>query len=327
MKTDWSSGQCAQSPATTTNGAPDGGQITDGVVLLDKPVGLSSQQAVSRVKRRLAVKKAGHAGTLDPGASGLLIIGLGKATRLLGYLSADRKTYQATIRLGQATDSDDADGQALGQIRETEHLAPADIESGMSKLTGQILQRPSRVSAIKINGQRAYDLARQGADFELAARPVTVERFALLGQQRLGPFLDLMVEVSCSSGTYIRSLARDLGVDLGVGGHLTSLRRTSIGPVSVGSAVELEAVDSTHVYSMVEASGWIGQLIDVDSAQTVEDISHGRSIRLAVPAGPAMMVAGDRLLAIYQADASDRGLARPLVVFAPANQSQAGTDA
>jgi len=229
----------------------------NGVLLLDKPRGITSHDAVARVRRALATKKVGHAGTLDPMATGLLLIGVGPSTRLLTYLVGLDKEYFATIRLGQATTTDDAEGAPIPPEREsgsvasagaaTESLSPLvgerlaaistdALAAGVAALTGEISQRPSAVSAIKVDGVRAYDRVRAGEQVELAPRRVAIRAFEVLGVRR-GEFLDLDVRVECSSGTYIRALARDLGEGLGVGGHLTALRRTRVGPFRVEEAV------------------------------------------------------------------------------------------
>ena len=193
----------------------------------------------SRGVRRLAgTRKVGHAGTLDPMATGVLVLGLGPGTRLLTYLVGTDKTYRATIRLGQATVTDDAEGEVVGGA-DASGLTAADISSEVARLTGPIQQRPSSVSAIKVDGRRSYARVRAGEEVELAARPVTVHRFDVL-DHRAGcrggrAVLDLDVEVDVSSGTYVRALARDLGAALGVGGHLTALRRTRVGPFDLST--------------------------------------------------------------------------------------------
>ncbi|HWT32259.1 MAG TPA: tRNA pseudouridine(55) synthase TruB, partial [Microbacterium sp.] len=206
-----------------------------GILLVDKPGGMTSHDVVARSRRALNTKKIGHAGTLDPMATGLLILGVGPATRLLTYLVGLGKTYEATIRLGVATDSDDADGR-ITATADAAHVTGAQIDAGVVQLTGPISQVPSTVSAIKVDGRRAYDLARAGEDVQLKARDVVVSRFEVLARRPGDGVIDLDVVVDCSSGTYIRALARDLGAGLGVGGHLTALRRTRIGPFAVAEA-------------------------------------------------------------------------------------------
>ncbi|WP_417562021.1 tRNA pseudouridine(55) synthase TruB [Microbacterium sp.] len=217
-----------------------------GILLVDKPGGITSHDVVARARRALNTRRIGHAGTLDPMATGLLVLGVGAATRLLTFLVGLDKTYRATIRLGQSTDTDDADGQivARAEASDLSAVTGARIDAGIARLTGPISQVPSRVSAIKVNGRRAYDLVREGAEVELKARDVVVSRFALVAVREGEGCLDLDVEVDCSSGTYIRALARDLGADLGVGGHLTALRRTRIGPFHVHDAVAAGTADA-----------------------------------------------------------------------------------
>ncbi|MBC3185362.1 tRNA pseudouridine(55) synthase TruB [Corynebacterium sp. zg-331] len=209
-----------------------------GIVVVDKPQGLSSHDVVVRLRKAMGTKKVGHAGTLDPMATGVLVTGIGRGTKFLAHLTAATKAYRATIRLGQATTTDDAEGEITAQAN-TEALRALDtprIEHAIAALTGDIMQRPSSFSAIKIDGQRAYARARAGEKVEIAPRPVTVSRFTLLDRRDT----DLDVEVRCSSGTYIRALARDLGATLGVGGHLTALRRTEVGPLSLADAAPLD---------------------------------------------------------------------------------------
>ncbi len=232
------------------DGAPNG------IALLDKPQGITSHDAVARLRRALGTKKVGHAGTLDPMATGLLILGVGPSTRLLTHLVGLDKEYVATIRLGVATTSDDADGEVVAvraaaiSASGAGELTRGGIEARIARLSGVIRQRPSAVSAIKVDGVRAYDRVRAGEAVELAPRVVTVSEFALLAIRSAVaatpdgaelPVTDLDVRVRCSSGTYIRALARDLGEDLGVGGHLTALRRTEVGPFLVADAVPVPA--------------------------------------------------------------------------------------
>jgi tRNA pseudouridine55 synthase len=206
-----------------------------GLLIVDKPGGMTSHDVVARVRRLARTRRVGHAGTLDPMATGVLVVGIEKATRLLGHLMLTEKTYAATIRLGQATTTDDAEGEPTGGGSAAGITADA-LDAEVARLTGDILQVPSSVSAIKVNGQRAYKLTRAGAAPELAARPVTVYEFTVTAARGDGDFLDIDAVVRCSSGTYIRALARDLGAALGTGGHLTALRRTAVGPYTIAAA-------------------------------------------------------------------------------------------
>ncbi|WP_107658276.1 tRNA pseudouridine(55) synthase TruB [Nocardia suismassiliense] len=212
-----------------------------GLLIVDKDGGWTSHDVVAKCRKLLRTKKIGHAGTLDPMATGVLVLGVERATKLLGLLTLTTKAYTATIRLGQATTTDDAEGEVLSTTPAL-HLADTDIAAHTAKLTGDIEQVPATVSAIKVDGERAYARHRAGEDVQLAARPVTVSRFDLLARRDIqdGAFVDLDVLVECSSGTYVRALARDLGAALGVGGHLTALRRTRVGPFTLEHARTLD---------------------------------------------------------------------------------------
>lgn len=210
-----------------------------GVALVDKPPGVTSHDVVSQARRRLATRRVGHAGTLDPAATGLLILGVGPATRLLTHLVGLDKTYLATIRLGSSTNTDDAEGEPTGHA-DPVRLAGIDgaaIEAAASRLTGRISQVPSSVSAIKVAGRRAYERVRSGEAVALEPRTVTVHRFVITAVRRAPDLIDVDAVVECSSGTYVRALARDLGAALRVGGHVSALRRTAVGPFQVSEAV------------------------------------------------------------------------------------------
>ncbi|GAB4098819.1 tRNA pseudouridine(55) synthase TruB [Sinomonas halotolerans] len=210
-------------------------------MIVDKPRGWTSHDVVGKVRRLAGTRKVGHAGTLDPMATGVLVVGVNKATRLLSYIVGTEKTYTATIRLGQSTVTDDAEGEVLEE-RLAAAITEDQIRGGVGRLTGEILQVPSSVSAIKVAGERSYARVRAGKEVALEARPVTIHSFEVHGVRRVrgGRLQDVDVTVRCSSGTYIRALARDLGNDLGVGGHLTALRRTQVGPYGVEQARTLE---------------------------------------------------------------------------------------
>jgi tRNA pseudouridine55 synthase len=208
--------------------------MNPGLVIVDKPSGMTSHDVVGKCRRIFGTRRVGHAGTLDPMATGVLVIGIERATKILGLLTGASKSYAATIRLGQTTSTEDAEGQLLQEIS-AEHLTEATIAAAITGLRGDIMQVPSAVSAVKVDGQRAYRLAREGRTVELAARPVRIDRFEMLALRR-GRFIDLDVVVDCSSGTYIRALARDLGDALAVGGHLTALRRTRVGRFGLDQA-------------------------------------------------------------------------------------------
>ena len=262
-----------------------------GILLVDKPQGITSHDVVARARRALGTRKIGHAGTLDPMATGLLVLGVEAATRLLTFVVGLDKTYEATIRLGVATDSDDADGEVTAQT-DASSLASAALVEGVAALTGRIAQVPSRVSAIKVGGRRAYDLARAGEEVELAAREVTVSRFEVLSERRTGRVVDLDVVVDCSSGTYIRALARDLGGALGVGGHLTALRRTRIGPFDVADAAPADALAEAHPIDPAEVAATVlGRF--AATADEARDLRHGKRL-----AGAASRLGGARAAAV-----------------------------
>jgi tRNA pseudouridine55 synthase len=250
--------------------------VAPGVLLVDKPGGMTSHDVVARARKALGTRKIGHAGTLDPMATGLLILGVESATRLLTFIVGLDKTYEATIRLGATTDTDDADGQ-VETVTDAGTLDPAAITAAIADLTGEISQVPSRVSAIKVAGRRAYDLVRAGEEVELAAREVTVSRFEVLGNRRVDGYLDLDVVVDCSSGTYIRALARDLGAALGVGGHLTALRRTRIGPFGVEGAASIDDLGTTPLRAPAEVGTAVLGAFPV-SADEARDLRHGKRL-------------------------------------------------
>ena len=216
----------------------------DGLVIVDKPSGFTSHDVVAKMRGIARTRRVGHAGTLDPMATGVLVLGVERATKLLGHLALTEKEYLGTVRLGQNTLTDDAEGDITSST-DASGITREAVDAGVAKLTGRIMQVPSKVSAIKINGVRSYKRAREGEEFEIPARPVTVSSFAVYDVREAvaadgTPLLDLVVSVVCSSGTYIRALARDLGADLGVGGHLTALRRTRVGPYKLDTARTLD---------------------------------------------------------------------------------------
>ena len=247
-----------------------------GVLLVDKSGGMTSHDVVARARRALGTRKIGHAGTLDPMATGLLVLGVEAATRLLTFIVGLDKTYEATIRLGATTDTDDADGEVL-LVTDASTLDASAVAAGIADLTGQISQVPSSVSAIKVGGRRAYDLVRSGEQIELAARTVTVSRFDVLRERRTDRFLDLDVVVDCSSGTYIRALARDLGAALVVGGHLTALRRTRIGPFGIAEAASLDELAEAVLASPASVAAAVLGRIEVD-ADEARDLRHGKRL-------------------------------------------------
>ena len=253
--------------------------MVSGIVLVDKPLGLSSHSAVSGVRKALDTKKVGHAGTLDPAATGLLVMGVGAGTRLLTYLVGLDKSYTATLRLGYETTTDDAEGETVGEAStELESLSDDAIRGALEPFRGEIDQVPSTYSAIKVEGKRAYDLARSGQDVELRSRRVTVSRLEALSITRGDGFIDVELAVDCSSGTYIRALARDMGRALGVGGHLVALRRTRVGPFSVEGAPLPQDVKESQLQGLAQVAGQIMPVVTLTKPE-VADISHGRPVR------------------------------------------------
>ncbi|TQN41899.1 tRNA pseudouridine synthase B [Blastococcus colisei] len=243
--------------------APDA-DVPPGLLLVDKAGGMTSHDVVARARRVLSVRKVGHAGTLDPMATGLLVLGVGAATRLLGYVGGHDKTYEATIRLGQTTVTDDREGEVLATTSAA-HLDDVAIRAALAAQTGPLQQVPSSVSAVKVEGRRSYDRVRAGEAVELAPRSVTVHRLDVYRVERPTPELvDVTVTVSCTAGTYIRAIARDAGAALGVGGHLTVLRRTASGPFSVERAAPVEEAGAA-----LAAGGGEGFLPLTQAATTV----------------------------------------------------------
>ncbi len=259
---------------------PSSGLVGAGLLIVDKEAGMTSHDVVSRCRKLLNTRKVGHAGTLDPMATGVLILGVERATKLLGLLALTTKSYSATIRLGQATTTDDAEGEVL-TTADASAVTDEQIAAEIAKLTGDIQQVPASVSAIKVDGQRAHALIRAGEEVTLAARPVTVSRFDVLARRDVpgdsGGFVDLDVDVDCSSGTYIRALARDLGAVLGVGGHLTALRRTSVGPFTLEHARTLDQLAEDPAVSLdIDQAAQTAFPHRQISAAEAESISQGR---------------------------------------------------
>ncbi|WP_296145876.1 tRNA pseudouridine(55) synthase TruB [uncultured Corynebacterium sp.] len=222
---------------------------TSGVVVVDKPAGVTSHDVVAKLRRFFGTRKVGHAGTLDPMATGVLVAGIERGTKLLAHLVADEKIYSATIRLGAATSTDDAEGDILTET-DASHITDDQIMAQVAALTGEIMQVPSKVSAIKIDGKRAHELVREGKEVEIPPRPVTIFSFEVSAIRREGTFVDIDARVHCSSGTYIRSLARDMGEALGVGGHLTALRREASGPFTLEHARTLDELEDDAALSL-----------------------------------------------------------------------------
>jgi len=283
----------------------------DGLLVVDKPSGWTSHDVVGRTRRLAGTRKVGHAGTLDPMATGVLVLGVGRATRLLGHLALTDKTYEATVRLGATTLTDDAEGEVI-ETRDASAVTDEAIAAAVAALTGALEQVPSSVSAVKVDGKRSYARVRAGETVELKPRSVTVSRFEVL--VRRGDDLD--VSVACTSGTYVRALARDLGAALGVGGHLTALRRSRVGPFDLAVARTLEQLaEDLQVVPLDAAVAASFPRRDLDASEAV-DLSYGKKL---TPSGRAEVLGAfapdGRCIALLE----DRdGAARPTVVFAPA---------
>lgn len=264
-----------ESPSPTgVTGGSEGRVTPDGLLVVDKPAGITSHDVVDRVRRLARTRRVGHAGTLDPLATGILILGIGRSTRLLGYLALHDKAYEAGIRLGVVTDTDDAEGTVLATTSvEVDEQA---ITTRMAALTGRFDQVPPSFSALKVLGKRAYARARAGEEVRLQPRSVEVSTFALTRVE--GPVV--YAEVECSSGTYVRSLARDLGAALGVGAHLASLRRTRVGDYGLSAAHRLDAMERSGSLPLVPMDDAVRRAFPLRtlSAEEANDVSFGRSL-------------------------------------------------
>ncbi|KMO95747.1 tRNA pseudouridine(55) synthase TruB [Streptomyces roseus] len=297
------------------------GKTPDGLVIVDKPSGFTSHDVVAKMRGIAKTRRVGHAGTLDPMATGVLVLGVEKATKLLGHLALTEKEYLGTIRLGQNTLTDDAEGEITSSADASAVTREA-VDKGIAKLSGEIMQVPSKVSAIKIKGVRSYKRARDGEDFEIPARPVTISSFQVYdmrdAQAEDGTkVVDLVVSVVCSSGTYIRALARDLGADLGVGGHLTALRRTRVGPYKIDRARTLDQLqEELTVMPIGEAAAAAFPRWDLDARRAS---LLGNGVRIDMPdayaAGQTVAVFGPDgvLLGLVE---NKGGKAKSLAVFA-----------
>ena len=291
--------------------------MTDpGLVIVDKPGGVTSHDVVGRCRRIFGTRKVGHAGTLDPMATGVLVIGIERATKILGLLTVTDKSYAATIRLGQTTSTEDAEGELL-QTVSAAGVTEGAIEQAVTALRGDLDQIPSSVSAIKVDGQRAYKLAREGQTVELAPRRVRINRFDVLAVRHHDGLVDVDVEVDCSSGTYIRALARDVGSALRVGGHLTALRRTAVGRFGLDEARTLdELADSPRLsYSLDEACLLAFPRRDLTTDEA-EDTRHGRALKPAEIEGIYAAAAPDGQVIALLRDEAER--TKSVVVLRPA---------
>jgi tRNA pseudouridine55 synthase len=287
--------------------------VDPGLVVVDKAPGMTSHDVVARVRRLAGTRKVGHAGTLDPMATGVLVLGVDRATRLLGHLMLTEKAYDATVRLGVSTTTDDAEGEVTA-TSDASHLPAGTVDAAFAEQVGDLMQVPTAVSAIKVDGQRAYARVRAGEQVDLKARPVTVHSLEVLDRRVAGHWLDVDISARCSSGTYIRAIARDVGAALGVGGHLTALRRTAVGSFDLSVARTLdELAEELAVVPIADAARASFASVDLDEEQA-SHVRVGRALDLSLPGdGPHAVFAPDGwFLALYE----QRGAqARPVAVF------------
>lgn len=287
-----------------------------GMLAVEKPAGWTSHDVVGRLRRLAGTRRVGHAGTLDPMATGVLVLGVGRATRMLGRLALADKEYDATVRLGVATTTDDAEGEPVARVP-VGAVDDAAVRAAVDRLTGTISQVPSSVSAVKVDGRRAYERVRSGEQVELAPREVTVTRFDVRAVRRAGDAatMDLDVTVACTTGTYVRALARDLGSALGVGGHLTSLRRTRVGPFGLDHARTLDALaERFELMPLGDAAALVFPRRQVDDAMA-RSVTHGGRLPATGHKGPVAVYGPD---GTFLALVEDRaGAAKPVAVFAP----------
>ncbi|MQW76576.1 tRNA pseudouridine(55) synthase TruB [Nocardioides sp. dk4132] len=272
---------------------------------------MTSHDVVARVRRLAGTRKVGHAGTLDPMATGVLVLGINRATRLLGHLMLTEKAYDATVRLGVATSTDDAEGEVLASTP-AGHLDEATVRAAFATQVGDLEQVPTAVSAIKVDGKRAYQRVRDGEQVELKARPVTVHELAVSDVRTVGEHVDVDVSLRCSSGTYVRAIARDVGAALGVGGHLTALRRTAVGPYDLGVARTLEELqESFTLLPIADAVRAAFPSVDLD-AGAADDVRVGRRLELDLDSLSAVFAPDGEFLALYE---PHEGRARAVAVF------------
>jgi tRNA pseudouridine55 synthase len=275
--------------------------LSSGLIVVDKPAGITSHDVVARVRRLAGTRKVGHAGTLDPMATGVLVVGINRATRLLGHLLLTDKKYDATIRLGISTSTDDAEGELIEQISAA-GVSQEGIRAGLAAMVGEIDQVPSTVSAIKIDGKRAYERVRAGEDVQIAARRIRIGSIEISRIEQVDELIDVDISVACSSGTYVRAIARDLGAGLGVGGHLTALRRTAVGSFGIEDARTLEelAEDFEIIDIAVAArASFPAYELDEDHAAMVR---VGKKLPIDLPEAATVYERGE-------------DLARPVAVF------------
>jgi len=291
--------------------------MTDGFLVVDKAPGMTSHDVVAVARKALGTRKVGHAGTLDPMATGVLVLGFGNGTRLLQYITDGDKSYTATIVLGVATVTDDREGEVISEV-DASQITDAQIKSGLAKMIGEIAQRPSSVSAVKVGGERAYDRVRAGEVFELAARTITISALDILEIRHLGARIEIDIDVTCSAGTFIRAIARDLGSDLQVGGHLSALRRTRVAGFPISQAISFEDLKAQS-FTPLELADVARATFEVRelALDEVQELSFGRPLSVnATEAIYAALSPDDRLIALLK---NESGKAKPIAVFAAAN--------
>jgi tRNA pseudouridine55 synthase len=291
--------------------------MTDGFLVVDKAPAMTSHDVVAVARKALGTRKVGHAGTLDPMATGVLVIGFGNGTRLLQYITDGDKSYQATVVLGAATVTDDREGELISEA-DASGVSDQEIHNGLAKMVGEIQQRPSSVSAVKVGGERAYDRVRAGEVFELAARTITISSLSVLEIRRVGSRVEIDIDVTCSAGTFIRAIARDLGSDLQVGGHLSALRRTRVAGFSISQAISFEELRAQNfapleVADVARATFQVREL----GLDEVQELSFGRPlITNQSDEIFAALSPDNRLIALLK---NESGKAKPIAVFAAAN--------
>ncbi|CAB4341388.1 unannotated protein [freshwater metagenome] len=291
--------------------------MTDGFLVVDKAPGMTSHDVVAVARKALGTRKVGHAGTLDPTATGVLVLGFGNGTRLLQYITDGDKSYTATVVLGASTITDDREGEVISEVSAS-HISDEDITSGLAKMVGEIQQRPSSVSAVKVAGERAYDRVRAGEVFELAARTITISSLNVLEIRRPGSRIEIDIDVTCSAGTFIRAIARDLGCDLQVGGHLSTLRRTRVAGFPISQAISFDELKAQNfaplaLSDVARATFPVREL----ALDEVSELSFGRPLT-SNPSDEifAALSPDNRLIALLKNEASK---AKPIAVFAAAN--------
>lgn len=291
--------------------------MTDGFLVVDKAPGMTSHDVVAVARKALGTRKVGHAGTLDPMATGVLVLGFGNGTRLLQYITDGDKSYTATIILGAATVTDDREGEVLSESNAS-HINDDQIKTGLAKMIGEIAQRPSSVSAVKVDGERAYDRVRAGEVFELAARTITISALDILEIRHLGARIEIDIDVTCSAGTFIRAIARDLGSDLKVGGHLSALRRTRVAGFPISQAISFADLKA-QVFSPLALADVARATFQVRELglDEVQELSFGRPLQAnATDVIFAALSPDDCLIALLK---NESGKAKPIAVFAAAN--------